>query len=188
MKKIAGLLIVVLCTFGATAQEAAVRQYSLITDMADTSATIRSMGMLLNHLQVFSDGKLKESEIGIRKDGLVILLSDGGKVSTYKKLIKKYTSAGGTIVMDIHDFASLNGLETKSVSTKTIRVKEESVITAGYKKGEPIVYNNKGMLTGLVNTPVKAGISVLGQSDKGDAVLVARKSGKGKSLLWTCFR
>ncbi len=179
MGKIIVLLISVLCTMGTMAQQETGKQYSLVTDLADTSATIKSMGMLLNHLQVFSESKVNEGEITGRKDGLVILLSDAGKVTSYRKLIKKYTSEGGTVVMDIRAFAALNGLKTKSVDLKTIKVVKESEITSGYKKGEPIVYNNKGTLIAL-ESPVKGSITILGESDKGDAVLVSQKAGKGK--------
>jgi len=48
-----------------------------------------------------SDSKENESEITGRKDGLVILLSDADKVTSYRKLIRKYTSEGGTVVTDI---------------------------------------------------------------------------------------
>jgi hypothetical protein len=180
MKRIIGLLIVVLCTTGSMAQQVIDRQYSLITDLADTSAAVKSMKMLLNHLQVYPAGQIIESEIFGRKDGLVILLTNGNKVSDYKKLIKTYASAGGTVVMDISSFAALNGLKTKNISLKTIIVKEESEITSGYKKGEPVVYNNQGSLHGLESVPKMEGITTLGESDKGDAVLVVQRSGKGK--------
>ena len=181
MKRIVSILITALIAIAVNAQES-VKEYSLVTDLADTSLTIKSVGMLLNHLTVYSADKMKENEINNRKDGLVILLSDGSKIFSYKKLVKDYTAKGGTIVMDIRAFAAFNGLETKSVKLKSIKVKEESGITKGYKKGEPIVYSNKGMLTGLSNTTEKNGISILGESDMGDAVLVAQKKGKGKII------
>ena len=162
MKKIAGLVIIVSLAFGAMSQKSAVKQYSLITDLADTSATTKSIGMLLNQIQVYPEEKVQEHEILSRKSGLVILLTDESKISGYRKLIKKYTLEGGTVFMDLRDFAALNGLNTKIISLKTIKVKEESGITSGYKKDEPIVYNNDGVLRGLVNISGKGDISVLG--------------------------
>lgn len=180
MKRILCLSIAVYFSMNAFAQDRIAKKYSLITDLADTSATIKSMSMLLDHLEIYWDGGVNKNEIIQNKDGLVIMLSDGNKVSQYKKLINNYTSAGGTVVMDIRDFASLNDLAIKSIALKKILVKEESGITAGYKKGEPIVYHNQGKLTGLAKT--KEGISILGQSDKGEAVLVSQKRGQGRII------
>jgi hypothetical protein len=181
MNRIIVILITTLLTIAVNAQES-VKQYSLVTDLADTSSTVKSIGMLLDHLTVYPADKVKKNEVNGRKDGLVILLSDGSKVLDYKKLVKDYTAKGGTIVMDIRAFAVLNGFDTKSVNLKSIKVKEESGITKGYKKGEPIVYSNKGMLIGLVKAPEKNGMAVLGESEKGDAVLVAQKKGKGRII------
>lgn len=178
-KKIVCFLIIVLISLNVFALQGGEKKYSLITDLADTSATIKCMGMLLNHLQVFYGGKVNESEVIGRKDGLVLMLSNAKSISAYKKLIKKYTSDGGSIVMDIRAFAALNGLKTKNIDLKTIKVTKESEITSGYKKGEPIVYNNKGTLLGL-ESQVKGDIKILGESNKGDVVLLAQKAGKGK--------
>jgi len=180
--RIAFLLIVISLNTAAAARVGAVKGYSLITDLADTSATIKSIGMLLNGIEVYPVGKVNEEQILLQKDGLIFLLAEGNKVADYSKLIKKYNAAGGNIVMDIRAFAALNGFETKSVKLKSIKVKEESDITKGYKKGEPIVYSNKGMLISLANAPEKNGITVLGESDSGEAVLFAQKKGKGKII------
>jgi hypothetical protein len=178
VKKTVLFLTAILLLNASFGQEGVLKSYSLITDLADTSATIKSMRMILNPLKVYNKGEINEREVLDNKGGLVMLLSDGSKVSDYSRLIKKYTGNGGTLVMDIRAFASLNNLMAKNIELKRIIVRTESDVTKGYKKGEPIVYNNKGSLTGLGSAP-KKDITVLGESEKGDPVLVARKTGNG---------
>jgi hypothetical protein len=179
MKKIAVLSILVLCFLGASAQQEKEKKYSLITDLADTSATVKSLKLLLNSLEIFPDGAIRQNEIVSRQAGLVIMLSDDSRVSSYQNVIKNYLSAGGTVVMDIRAFAFLNGLKTKNINLRSIKVKQESAVTSGYRKGEPIIYNNKGSLLALDKNSVK-GITILGEGKNGEAVLVMQKRGKGK--------
>jgi hypothetical protein len=182
MKRTFIVLVFIMASGMLLAQKGTTKQYSLITDLVDTSGTVRSIGMLLNKLKVYEVSQVKEDEILSRKDGLVILLSKESKITGLKKLTDKYTKAGGTIVMDIKAFAVLNGFTTKIVSTRKIIVKKESTITNGYKKDEPVIYSNKGKLTGLLNTDSDKNITILGESESGDILLMEQKRGAGKVI------
>ncbi len=182
MKKIIPLLSLAFIFFFSDAQVASVKNYSLITDLTDTSAAVKSISILLDKLHIYPMNKINADDILASKDGMVILITDVNKIKKLKKLISRYTDSGGTIVMDIKDFAAYNGYTTREVNTRNIKVREESEITKGYKKGEPIRYSNKGMLTALTEMNKNDGLTILGESEGGDIVLVEQKKRSGKII------
>jgi hypothetical protein len=182
MKK--ALFTIILCFFFllAAAQYPVKKRYSLLTDLPDTSAPINSMRLLMDELTVCSPDKFDKEDILSRKDGMLVFLSDGQNVWKIKKLINNYTRTGGTIVMDISAFAALTGYKTKDISMDVIYVREESDVTSGYKKTEPIRYSAKGKFKALEMTGKNKKLTVLGESEKADAVLVCLKKGRGRII------
>ena len=182
MKTIILVLTWVLFSGFSIARDGTVKQYSLVTDLADTSAAVKSISMLLGNLKVYPVSGVNVDEILERRDGLVVLLSEGNKVYGLKKLVNKYTRAGGTIVMDIKAFGDLNNFSTKIVNTRRIKIKSESEVTSGYKKDEPVIYSYKGKLTALSVTGNDKNITILGESEAGDIVLIEQKRSAGKVI------
>ena len=175
MKKVFAVLLLAGFCGLAFAQDESTKKYSLVTDLGDSSAGVKCIEMLLDKLNVYSPAAVKADEILARKDGLVVLVSDERKISGLKDLVNKYTEAGGTIVMDIKDFAELNGYQLKSAKSSRVKVKEESVITSGYKKDEAVYYSYKGKLNGLSSIKKEDGVKVLGEGDDGTILLVEQK-------------
>lgn len=179
------ITIVILLSFIiniSNAQDAVKKKYSLLTDLPDTSATINSLRLLMDELTVFSPGQFNKKDILSRKDGMLVLLSDGRNIMKMKKLINNYTRTGGTIVMDIRAFAALTGYETKDIGMNVLYVREESDIASGYKKTEPIRYSANGKLKALQISGINKKLTVLGESEKADAVLVCLKKGRGRII------
>jgi hypothetical protein len=164
------------------AQPGGLKSYSLISDLPDTSATLRSIGMLLDSMHFYTPDQTGDRQIPAHKDGLIILMGDPGKEKIPGKVIAGYTRAGGTVVMDIRAYAAFRDYQTRKADMRKIIVRKESRVTSGYKAGEPVIYSGRGSLL-VLDVPVRGkNLSVLAESETGDIVLVEEKAGKGKII------
>lgn len=182
MKRLLVIFIAVLFNGALTAQPGSAKGYSLVTDLEDSSATIRSLRILLDNPDVFSVTSPDKNKIRKNRGGLIILLEKKSNAVRVKKQAIQYARSRGTVVMDIRTFAALNSLPLHSVVINNMIVKEESPVTKGYKPGEPVRYNAQGKLFGLRSGTKPKGITVLGESEGGEMVLLEQRKGKGKVI------
>jgi len=182
MKKNSFIIILSFFFLLLNAQDQGGKIYSIITDLPDTSASIRSMSLLLGQLNIYSPDRFDKEKILARKDGMMVFLSDGQKVRSVKKLLNQYTRSGGTIVMDIRAFAALKDYQIREADINGITVIKESDITSGYKKGEPIRYSNKGKLLCSAGINENTRLKILGVSENKDAVLIMEDRGRGRII------
>jgi hypothetical protein len=159
------------------------KNYALITDLPEHAETVSSIKLLFEGIKIYqADYQIEAGKIFEAKDGIVVLLADSSKVKKWGKTICQYTAKGGTVFMDMRGFAVLNGLQTKLVRNNRIIVAQESRVTSGYKKGEPVLYGPQKQLIGLEKSAKlsRKKIIVLGESGDKDVVLVEQERKTGK--------